>query len=526
MRCAFLVAWREYAENARTKGFWIGLFLLPVILFLSGYVPVLLERKGRPTRHFVLVDQSGQFEKTVQDALAKSHQRRVLDALREYAKKNAQPAPPASGKSAAGERDVLKELARQGPDAADRFIRRGGKEFYLSEIKPRLKPGAQEFVEPKRQLQRVPLPADIRADADLSVLAQALKPYLRGEKKIEVDGYASGIFAAILIPADVEGRIVRPGPPGPSTNSSPGGVEYWSGNLADDNLRDEVQSAIDAEVRRREYVTRGMDLALIAQVEGTRLPFASLNPKKEEGQEKVSGTDVLRQWAPVAFVYLLWIALFSIMQMLLNNVIEEKSNRIIEVLLSSVTPGELMMGKLAGIAAVGMTMVGAWLLSLMGILAWKAEAHPEVAGQLYNVVRTSNLLPAFVIYFFFGYLMYAALILALGSVCNTLKEAQNYMGMITMVMTVPLLTMMFIPKDPNGTLATVLSWVPLYTPFVMMNRAAADPPLFDLVGTMVLLIASTVCALGMAGKIFRIGVLRAGQPPKLVELLRWLKRRD
>ena len=96
MRYAFLVAWREYAENARTKGFWIGLFLLPVILFLSGYVPVLLERKGRPTRHFVLVDQSGQFEKTVQDALEKRHQRRVFDALREHAKQHTQPADPAS----------------------------------------------------------------------------------------------------------------------------------------------------------------------------------------------------------------------------------------------------------------------------------------------------------------------------------------------------------------------------------------------------------------------------------------------
>ena len=526
MRYAFLVAWREYAENARTKGFWIGLFLLPVILFLSGYVPVLLERKGRPTRHFVLVDQSGQFEKTVQDALEKRHQRRVFDALREYAKKHAQPADPATVRSNAREPDALKELASSGPDAVDRFIRRGGQEFYLREIESRLKAGAPEFVVPKQELQRVPLPADVRAGSDLSSLAQALKPYLRGERKIVVDGHAAGIFAAILIPEDVERQIVRPGVPSSSTNSSPGGIEYWSGNLADDDLRDEVQKAIDAEVRRREYVTRGMDLALIGQVEGTRVPFASLNPKKEEGQEKVSGADVLRQWAPVAFVYLLWIALFSIMQMLLNNVIEEKSNRIIEVLLSSVTPNELMMGKLAGIAAVGLTMVGAWLISLVGILAWKAGAHPEVAGQLYKVVRTSNLLPAFVIYFLFGYLMYAALILALGSVCNTLKEAQNYMGMITMVMTVPLLTMMFIPKDPNGTLATALSWVPLYTPFVMMNRAAADPPLFDVIGTMVLLIATTVCALWMAGKIFRIGVLRAGQPPRLVEMLRWLRRKE
>jgi len=88
---------------------------------------------------------------------------------------------------------------------------------------------------------------------------------------------------------------------------------------------------------------------------------------------------------------------------------------------------------------------------------------------------------------------------------------------------VPLMTMMFIPKDPNGTLATTLSWVPLYTPFVMMNRAAADPPLFDVVGTMILLVVTTVTVLWLSGKIFRIGILRTGQPPRLIELIRWLR---
>jgi ABC-2 type transport system permease protein len=129
----------------------------------------------------------------------------------------------------------------------------------------------------------------------------------------------------------------------------------------------------------------------------------------------------------------------------------------------------------------------------------------------------------FLVYFLLGYVMYAAFILALGSVCNTIKEAQNYMAMITMAMMVPLLTMTFIPKDPNGTLARVLSWIPIYTPFTMMNRVNADPPLIDLIGTTVLLLASTAAALWMAGKIFRIGILRTGQPPKIVEMFRWIK---
>jgi ABC-2 type transport system permease protein len=209
--------------------------------------------------------------------------------------------------------------------------------------------------------------------------------------------------------------------------------------------------------------------------------------------------------------------------MLLNNIIEEKSNRIIEVLLSSVTPGELMMGKLFGIAATGLTMVSVWMASLFGVLVWKSGAASDLTGQVLLTLRTSHLVPMFLIYFLLGYLMYAALILALGSVCNTIKEAQSYMGMITMLMMLPLMTMTFIPKDPNGTLARILSWIPIYTPFTMMNRVNANPPLVDLIGTMALLLVSTGAALWMAAKVFRIGVLRTGQPPKLVEMLRWIK---
>jgi ABC-2 type transport system permease protein len=261
-------------------------------------------------------------------------------------------------------------------------------------------------------------------------------------------------------------------------------------------------------------------------VNRTYAPFASLNPKKEAGQEAVNQIDVIRQWAPSGFVYLLWLAIFVIVQMLLNNTIEEKSNRIIEVLLSSVTPSELMMGKLLGIAGIGLTMVGAWMFALFGILSWKSGGASDVASQILVILKGSNLIPLFSLYFLLGFLMYAAFILSIGSVCNTIKEAQSYMGVFTMIMIVPLLTMTYIPRDPNGPLARLLSWIPLYTPFTMMNRAGADPPLFDLIGTFVLLVVTTALALWMSGKIFRIGILRTGQPPKIVEMIRWAIRRQ
>jgi ABC-2 type transport system permease protein len=89
---------------------------------------------------------------------------------------------------------------------------------------------------------------------------------------------------------------------------------------------------------------------------------------------------------------------------------------------------------------------------------------------------------------------------------------------------VPIFTMMFIPKDPHGTLATVLSWIPIYTPFVMMNRAAASPPAFDLYGTSILMVVSIVFMLWACGRIFRAGILRTGQPPRLLEMFRWIRR--
>ncbi|NOS68424.1 MAG: ABC transporter permease [Verrucomicrobia bacterium] len=506
MKYAFLVAWREYAENAKTRGFWLGMILVPTIMFFSSQVPIWLEKKGTPTRYYALVDQSGTLASVIESRLEKLHQRQVLSSIGEYAAKYVEPSstfktPP--------------------PSSVETFMSSGGAKSYLEQLRPNLKPSAPAFKPPRRAFQVATLPEGVNTNADLATMIGGLRPYLRGEKSVQVDGQWVALSAAILIPRDIESSIVRPQN---KSDRPKAGIEYWSGNLADTKLRDEVESSINTEIRRREYLSRGMDAAAIREVEQTFAPFASLNPKKEAGREAVSKTDIIKQWAPSAFVYLLWVSIFAIVQMLLTNIIEEKSNRIIEVLLSSVTPGELMMGKLIGIGAVGLTMVGSWICALFGILTWKAGAAGDVTGQVLEVLKSSNLIPMFSVYFLFGFVMYAALILALGSVCNTLKEAQSYMGVITMVMMVPLMTMTFIPKDPNGLLARVLSWIPIYTPFTMMNRVMADPPWVDVVGTLLLLIVSTTISLWMAGKVFRIGILRTGQPPKLLEMLRWLRR--
>ena len=511
MKYALLVAWREYVESAKAKGFWIGILLMPTIIFLSIQAPFWLEQKATPIRYYTIVDQSGDLGPAIETRIERTHQERVLEALREYARKNS-----------TGNGDTNANMG-----SVEAFIAAGGKEAFLKQLQSNLKPGAPAFEEPRRAFRSASLPTEIDPSGDLTTIANALKPYVRGTKKLQIDGEQVGLSAAVLIPRNIQEQVKRPGsagsgetPSGP-TARGPKGIQFWSVNASDNRLHDEIERALNSEIRRREYLARGLDGAVVRQVEQTYVPFVSLNPAKEKGKEKVSEVDMIKQWAPSGFVYLLWLSIFVIIQMLLNNTIEEKSNRIIEVLLSSVTPGELMMGKLCGIAAIGLTMVGAWMAALFGILSWKAGGASELAGHLLTILKGSNLVFLFTLYFLFGYVMYAAFILSIGSVCNTIKEAQSYMGVLTMVMMVPILTMTFIPKDPNGPLARVLSWIPIYTPFTMMNRASADPPMVDLIGTFVLLVITTIGAMWMAGKIFRIGILRTGQPPKIVEMVRW-----
>jgi ABC-2 type transport system permease protein len=110
-------------------------------------------------------------------------------------------------------------------------------------------------------------------------------------------------------------------------------------------------------------------------------------------------------------------------------------------------------------------------------------------------------------------------------VFNTQKEAQNLMQPVMMLLMVPLIAMVFVGQEPNGLVARVMSWIPLFTPFTMMNRAGGPPATWEYVGTSVLLVVVIWFAFKAAGKIFRVGVLMTGNPPKLKEIFSWLRER-
>jgi ABC-2 type transport system permease protein len=511
-----LIALREYVENAKTKGFWIGIFMLPLMLGVGIGVTTLLAR-SEPSRYFAVVDQSGAFAAAIDRSVELAHQRNVLQALRGYVQENARAARRRSVDLAA----IPADLGPADETVVAAFMAAGGKEAFLAQVSSLLADGAPEFEEPSRPFVRVELPDEIDPRANGEEILAQLRPYLLGERRISVDGADVPLFAALFVAPDALEQAVSGGVAGTGEPA----IQYWSANLAVDNLPNRIRDALNDEVRRRLYVARGVDGATVREIEATRVRLGAFDPGKAEGEETVSVADRIVRNAPIAFVYLLWISIFSVMQMLLYNTIEEKSNRIAEVLLSSVTPGEIMMGKLIGIAAIGFTMVGAWLAAAFAGLQLYQGAGAEVVAQALDAVAVSGLVPVFLLCFLFGYLIYAGLFLSIGALCNDLKEAQNLQAPMMMIMLVPLATMVFINRDPHGTLATILTWIPLYTPFTMMNRAAADPPLLELIGATLFMIATALAVLWSAGRIFRIGILRAGNRPKLAEIVQWVRGR-
>lgn len=519
-----LIAWREYMENVKTKGFWAGILIFPIIFTVMYFLQTTLSN-ATPTRYYIFIDQSGEYGGAVETAIEREHQRRILSEFVSYLMENRKDTNlelTAAGGTNAAEQ-LIDSADADEVAALDEWLENGGLDFALTMASPALKEDRPPFEAPSRQFIAAELPQGIDSSASPEQLAQALRPYLSGEEKILVDSKPSDLFALILIPANVDDDISRPGVM-PQAPEGPIGIQYWARNLTDSRLPDAIIRSINAEIRNREYIGLGVDNQIVRNVQRTRMPLSQLDPTAAVGEEAVSVADTFRQLAPIGFVYLMFISLMQSVQYLLSNTIEEKSNRIIEVLLASVTAGELMMGKLLGIGLSGLTTIAVWLLSFFLFITLYQSSQTELISQILDVILSSELIPWFVFYYFAGYALYSGVFLAIGSLCNTLKEAQAMMMPMIMVQVIPLAMMVFVVRDPDNTIVRAMSWFPLFTPYLMMNRAAADPPLVDVVGTTILLLLSIVFVIWLSGKVFRMGVLRTGQPPKLIELLRMMRQ--
>jgi ABC-type Na+ efflux pump permease subunit len=226
----------------------------------------------------------------------------------------------------------------------------------------------------------------------------------------------------------------------------------------------------------------------------------------------------LRMMVPVGFMLLLWIAVFTSAQYLLTSTIEEKSSRVMEVLLSAVSPAELLGGKLLGqslVSAVVLVMYGGLAVAGLGALA------------MMDVVKLSHLL-WIAAWFPLAYLMVAAIMAGVGSAVNDLHEAQSLLAPAMVAMVLPLILWLPISHNPNGAVAVAFSFIPPASPFVNVMRITTSSEPVPLWESLLALAVAAGCVLALVwagSRVFRVGVLMQGKTPSPRELLRWIRAR-
>jgi ABC-2 type transport system permease protein len=493
---AFLVATREYLENVRTRGFWVSILMMPFILIVVSVAPMLLSDAEGEARYAV-IDQSGWVERAVAARIVHDDVA-ILVATLAHRPPNERP-------------EGLTDLG-----AIDTADARAQLVDETSQLLVKLNQGEQAIDTGQTPAERIAVWWNQDPDK-----AAKIAPNISSTKYryVATSGMDKAALNRKLANDELLGYFEIPDDP----VADGGGAVYVTRKLTNQDVRRWYASLVTDVVRDRRIREENIAPAVADWIQKP-VDFAPVRLNDSGVESEVAPADTLGQWAPVAFVYLLWISIFSITQMLLTNTVEEKSNKLVEVLLSSIAPVDLMAGKIVGIAATGLTIVAAWLGIFIVAALWLPGALGGTSGiDLSGLINHPSYLASFIVYFVLGYLFYAALLCAIGSLAGNLKEAQTLMMPIQLLLIVPLIVMMPIGRDPNGLLAQVLSWLPPFTPFVMMNRAAFPPGLFTYVGTTVLMVISIYFALRLAARIFETGVLMTGKPPRLRQILSLLR---
>ena len=236
----------------------------------------------------------------------------------------------------------------------------------------------------------------------------------------------------------------------------------------------------------------------------------------------------------LVFVMMMYMLILINGQMVMRSVIDEKNSKIMEVLVSSVTPFQLMLGKIFGLGAATFTQIAIWIVAGFAFLSFGSAMSADQAA-IEQIAFNPYLLIFFVIYFILGFLFYSTLFALLGSIFSNEKEAQNFLFPIIMCLVLPIIIGMNIIQDPNSMLARVLSFIPLFSPTMMVMRlnviipslpdySLFQPAFIEIYLSIIVLAVSVIGIIWATAKIFRIGILMTGKRITLPEIIKWVKQ--
>lgn len=492
IRRTLLIARQEFVKYVTRRGFIISLLMMPLLMAVSIAVPSFTASHPR-TNVMTVVDLAGGYDKALAEAVARDHARDELSAISSYAGKYA---------DWAALKKTDPELFRIF-STADRiasikaFEARGGWQPAFERLK--LKPDAPAFEPPKPAIVLVPAPSELTADLATG-RRETAKAYLEGALSVTAQGRPARLSSIIFIPKDYA--------PGTSHEA-----QYWSMD-SDQSLQFVRWSLTDAFRLKvnQALVSPGLRNRVTLDVDA---PLEKVDPLK--GQE-VDWKDRVAQLVPVGMAFLLFIVAFSDAALLLQGVVEEKSTRMIEVLLSCAGPHEIMTGKLLGVIGLALVTITGWgVMGFLMAVSFSPDALAVIAAGLKNI---APLAPLVLLYFLCGLMIYASLFLGIGATSTSLPDAQALVGPASLIIILPNMLLSALIQDPNGTLAQIISWIPIYTPFFMLVRLPFHPAPFELWATAILTVVTTVLLIRQMGRVFARHILTTERPPSLAALVR------
>ena len=298
-------------------------------------------------------------------------------------------------------------------------------------------------------------------------------------------------------------------------------VEYHAGSVSNFITQDRLQDALSSVARERRFRDAGFDPEQIGEL-SSRMRLSTFRITEEGGEEEGAEAGLILAYA---LFFLLYMVLVFYGQQVMNGVIEEKSTRIVEVVVSTVRPFELLMGKLLGICGAALTQLGVWLAAMVAFtLPGVVSAMAWIPEEVDVPTLSAGLVVHFVLLFLLGFFVFSTVYAAIGSAFNDVQEAQQWAGFIVVFLVAPVLFFWMVINDPDSTVSVVASLIPMFTPLLMMLRIAIKaPPVWQVALGYLLTTAFTLFMIWLSARVYRTGILMYGKKPTLKELWRWVR---
>ena len=451
-------------------------------------------------RHFAVIDKTGSFIPSIDAALARDDAKRGLKALVEYAETNIDKDKLRS------ENEALAALAIDGDPDSPRdvaaFQALGGASGVFTVLQPFLIAGAEVFDAPKTRFVRVELPAEVAAAPDP---VAAARPYLLGDVSMEgPTGELVKLWAIIELPADfADGKAA---------------ATYISDDVVRTGLRDFLKEALSAELKKRKVEALGPSEEATIEAMNTSAAVTTVDP--DEGTKLTAPLQQFAMVGPMLVYLMLFLAVFMTANMVVTSMVEEKSNRVAELLLSCVRAETLMAGKLIAGLMLAFLLVAVWMLSASASAAWLYPSSTSVVADFFASITSGTQPIIMVVFFSLGYLTVASFYLAAGSAATSVSDAQAIVAPATLLTLPVFLVPVAIAFDPNGFLARAASFVPIVSPFVMMLRSMSAPSPVDVLIAFSVSFVTLVLMIRLVGRVFRRNLLKPDSTPSFVAFVR------